>query len=151
MVGCLDLVRFTADGIRNTAMASNDRRKRLPRMLYGAERVMRQYSQVDAEIKALLVSHDPRLHSLALVDCVRDSNGVFVAAVSDGMFLYLHRGQLLQVPMRDIASVNPRDQVVSLNMHHASGTRRAPIWLRGPDACTLHSVARMLRTALGAL
>jgi len=160
VVGCLDLTRHTAEGIRNMSMASGEKRRRLPRMLYGAERVMRPYSHEDAELKALLVSHDSSLASSALVDCVRSSGpGSHVtAAILDSFFVHLDREKLLKVPLRDIAEVEcsgqaTSGQVVSLILHSAaaSSTARTPLMLHGSDPHTLRAIAQMLGSALGAL
>jgi len=157
LVGCLDLTRNTAEGFRNASIVGYERhRVRLPRMLYGAERVIRPYSQQDAELKALLVSIDPSLHTLGLVDCAWDPTGASVAVVSDSLFLHASRSQrklLLKVQLRDIIEIEPRElgQAVALNLHPASQSGPSPLLFRVGDAATRRMAAQMLNAALDAL
>eukprot|EP00931_Biecheleriopsis_adriatica_P084838 TRINITY_DN5889_c0_g1_i1.p1 TRINITY_DN5889_c0_g1~~TRINITY_DN5889_c0_g1_i1.p1 ORF type:complete len:987 (-),score=194.72 TRINITY_DN5889_c0_g1_i1:49-2625(-) len=145
VVGCCDLTRSVAEGVRNTAMASDEQRRRLPRMLYGAERIMRPYSRADAQLKALLVAQNPRLSSLALVRCVRSPEGT-VSAVCEDLFLHVSRGRLTMVPLRDIAEIEIETMQSRqvLILHTAPGSDRRPVLLQDADEAALRATAQML-------
>lgn len=157
IVGCLDLTRYTAEGCRNAARSGDERhRVRRPRMLYGPERVMRPYSRDDALLKELLVSVDPSLATLGLVDCVEDRAGASVAVVSDSLFLHVSKVQrrlLLKVPLRDIKDIEPQEmgQAVALNLHSDSQAGPSPLLFRVADAPTRRMVQQKLNAALDAL
>jgi len=102
-------------------------------MLYGAERVVRSYLREDAELKALLVSIDPSLNALGLVDSKWDPDRSSVAVVSDSLFLHVHaagaqRKLLLKVPLRDIQHLEPLEnsKAVALNLFPSSAAGPSP-------------------------
>ncbi|CAK9045680.1 unnamed protein product [Durusdinium trenchii] len=114
IVGCLDMTRQTTERLRNAASRTEQGRRRLPRALYGVERALRPFDQRDAELKAHFVASDPSLASMALLETVRDENGL-VAAVSDLHFLYYSRdGHLTKVPLEDIMEVEVSDKAIVL-------------------------------------
>lgn len=89
--GVLDLTKQTAEGIRNSTEffdAPKRTRVRLPRMLYGLERVMRSYNLQHAQLRVLLGQVDASLGTTELVDHVWDKGrGLIVLCTANKLVL----------------------------------------------------------------
>ncbi|CAJ1444937.1 unnamed protein product [Effrenium voratum] len=144
MVGCLDMTRVAAESFRNVAQQGRreEGRRRLPRLLYGPERSLRPFELLDAELKAYLVSLDPSLASMALLECVRDDEGKVLAVASDIFFLHLRNGKLTKVPLDDIVEVEVGEKVLWLQLHSCAVRLE-------DDAQRCRQTARLLGACLG--
>ncbi|CAD8076677.1 unnamed protein product [Paramecium primaurelia] len=83
VTGALDLVSKTSEGVKNTANffdeKPNEMRKRLPRIFYGEEQILRNYMLQDSEIMYIL---DKLIPGLILID-------TFVFMITKYKFAYV--------------------------------------------------------------
>eukprot|EP00434_Breviolum_minutum_P020152 symbB.v1.2.017772.t1/scaffold1393.1/size121918/7 len=114
-LGCLDATHETSASLRNAASRTeSELRRRPPRPLYGIWRAMRPFDAKEADLKAHLVSLDPSLASMALLECERDEKGDIVAAATDSHFLHLCNGTLTKVRWEDIIEAEVSNKALLL-------------------------------------
>ena len=75
---------------------------------------MRPFDAKEADLKAHLVSLDPSLASMALLECERDEKGDIVAAATDSHFLHLCNGTLTKVRWEDIIEAEVSNKALLL-------------------------------------
>lgn len=156
-IGCLDMIRQTSEGLRNTAISSAERQQSRtlpPRPLYGFERAARPYCLEDANLKALLVSLDASLCNAALVRYQWDPAGT-VVVVTDTLIIQAHRGRrriLVQVPLQDVVQVAPdSDRMVVSLRARACDTALPELQLRVSNETSLAHTAAVVAEGLAAL
>jgi len=155
ILGCLDLTKQTAEGIRNTAFSVEERQKRRirsPRVLYGSELVVRPYHAGEARLKELLVLIDRKLSVMALVDYKWNTDHKSVAVISDKLFLYANQETtkvLMKAELSDIDGTqvvcNGKNWEIQFRMRTRSGgagLQRLPLG----DCEYASAVAKMLDT-----
>uniref|UniRef100_A0A0G4F6M6 Vacuolar protein sorting-associated protein 13 VPS13 adaptor binding domain-containing protein n=1 Tax=Chromera velia CCMP2878 TaxID=1169474 RepID=A0A0G4F6M6_9ALVE len=92
VAGTLDFIAQGAQGVQVLAQPATEReRKRLPRMLYGPDRVMRDFQQRDSEMKLNLyfVEGCKKWAHAAIMAYVWDRKAAKISVFSDGFFFII--------------------------------------------------------------